>query len=86
MSPYVRINEQYFENITMATEFMQSVPQSHKWDKTCARLSAQYDVIGRDSAVAEVFLFIFSCVLAELQLHFSLTTKSIRRNRILLFF
>lgn len=86
MSPYVSVNEQYLVNITMATEFMQSVLESHKWDKTCACLTTQCDVIGRDSAVAEVPLFIFWCVPAELQLHFRLTANSIRRNRILLLF
>ena len=71
---YVRINEQYFVTITMVTEFMQSAPQSHKWDKTHACLSTQCDVIGRDSAVAGVLLFIFcvcllncSCTLASPQ-------------------
>lgn len=50
MSLYVKIKEQYFVNITMATECMHGVLQSHKWDKPCACLSMMLDAIG----IAEV--------------------------------
>ena len=57
-----------------------------KQDKTSACLSTPNDVIGGDSAVAGVLLFIFLCMPAELQLHFALTTKKARREWIFCLF
>ena len=85
MSLYVNMNELYFVNIAMATEFYAERGTVAKKDKSRACLSSQCDVIRRDDvAQVPIYLFIFCCVLAELQLHFSPTTKSIGRNQIFL--
>lgn len=74
MSLYVKIKEQYFVNITMATECMHGVLQLHKLDKPCACLSMMLDAIGiaevsthcirTNSVIINTLLFIWAWVVA----------------------